>query len=440
MPRTKRGPGATQEDPPFKRGTTRRSSGSGERAPAANEDNPTLCDALGLPPRLPASTANIALMGTAGDDEDGHWRNDFEPEEHRRPRVTRPSTPLQTGNEEVEFGVAQPQEEGLGWSPIRDTARSRTGSAPPGFASRNALIALEVVDLIEEQHRARDKEKRVYARLPRLEESPKTYAEVAFFLTAIEEEGECAGLPDKLYKLAINQMSIMLATSYHRHAAIKFPGLSPTYARLVEAMVEPVAPRKPKSHLSKEIRTLEAGKMGVWPLREQLDRMYQTYFALFHRTRKVPVITERIVGGSYLRYLPEDLGAQVRDLASDSDLETLYASAKFAAARDGRRTTHPLLRVARGLSVVSGDVTGSLTVTGQLTARRDPAFADREPRAPAIAAAMEVNRAGASFTRKARDPQFLTVDERDFPIGTHGRRCPPHACAATVRPEDPVRF
>ena len=162
MPRTKRGPGATQEDPPSKRGgraTTRRTSGSGERAPAANEDDPVLRDALGPPPRLPDSVANIATMGTVGDDEDGHWRNDFEPEEHWRPRVTETSKPLQTGNEEVDFWVAQPQEDGLGLSLIRDAGRSRTGSAPPGFASRNALTALEVMNLLEERHRARDKEK-----------------------------------------------------------------------------------------------------------------------------------------------------------------------------------------------------------------------------------------------------------------------------------------
>ena len=169
MPRMKRGPGATQEDPPFKRGgraTTRRSSVSGERVPAINEDDPGLRDALGLPPRLPDSSANIAVVGTAGDDEDGHWRTDFEPEEHRRPRVREPSTLLQTGKEEVDFGVARQQEEGLGLSPITDTARSGTGSAAPGFASRNALTALEVVDLMEERHRDRNKEKRLYARLP----------------------------------------------------------------------------------------------------------------------------------------------------------------------------------------------------------------------------------------------------------------------------------
>ena len=108
------------------------------------------------------------MLGTAGDDEDGHWRTDFEPEEHRRPRITKPSTPLQTGNEEVDFGVARPQDEGFGLSPIRDTARSRTGSAPPGFAPRKALTTLEVVDLMDERHRARDKEQRLYARLLRL--------------------------------------------------------------------------------------------------------------------------------------------------------------------------------------------------------------------------------------------------------------------------------
>ena len=47
------------------------------------------------------------------------------------------------------------------------------------------------------------------------------------FLTAIEGEAERAGLPDKIYELAINQMSIILAASYRRPAASKFLGLPP---------------------------------------------------------------------------------------------------------------------------------------------------------------------------------------------------------------------
>ena len=190
------------------------------------------------------------------------------------------------------------QEDGLGLSPIRDTARSQTGSAPPGFAFRNALTALEVVELMEELHRAQDKEQRLYARRPRFEESRTTYAEVEPLLSAIEKEAERAGLPDKLYELAINQLSITLATRCRRLSATKFPGLPPTYERLVGAMVESVAPAKPENHLLKEIRTPEAGKMGIWPLREQLNRMHQrTYLALCRRTRNVPVITEQIIVG-----------------------------------------------------------------------------------------------------------------------------------------------
>ena len=77
------------------------------------------------------------------------------------------------------------------------------------------------------------------------------------FLTAIEGEAERTGLYDKLYKLATNEMSIALATIYRRISASKFPGLPPTYERLVEAMVESVAPGKPEGHLLKEIRPLE---------------------------------------------------------------------------------------------------------------------------------------------------------------------------------------
>ena len=138
-----------QEDLAAKRGggvTTRRTSGSSEIAPVVNKEDPVLRDALGLPPRFLNPTANITMMGTVGDDENAHWRSDFEPEDHRRPKVTEPSMLLQAGDEEMGFGVARPQEEGLGLSPIREAARSRTNSVPPGFTSRNSLTALEVVD------------------------------------------------------------------------------------------------------------------------------------------------------------------------------------------------------------------------------------------------------------------------------------------------------
>ena len=194
-------------------------------------------------------------------------------------------------------------------------------------------------------------------------------------------------------------------------------------------MVESVASGKPEGHLLKEIRALRAGKMKVWPLREQLDRMYQTHVALCRRTRKVPAITEQIAVGIYLRYLPEDLGAEVRDLASDTDLETLYT--KFAAAREYRRTAHPLLADARGLMGVSGDVTGLLTFTGELTGSRDPVLSDREPRAPAISAAMGVHRPGASFQEEDARPPVPDSRREGFP-DRHARptlyppRVPPH--------------
>ena len=66
-------------------------------------------------------------------------------------------------------------------------------------------------------------------------------------------------------------------------------------------MVESVAPGEPEGHLLKELKTLKAGNMGFWPLREHLDGIYQTYLALCRRTRKVPLLTEQIVVGIYLR-------------------------------------------------------------------------------------------------------------------------------------------
>ena len=82
MPRTKRGPGAVQEEPPSKRG------------------------------------GSVAAR-RSGDDGDAHWRTDFEPEEYKRPRITEPSSPLEAGNEEVDFEVERPREEGLRFLPSR---------------------------------------------------------------------------------------------------------------------------------------------------------------------------------------------------------------------------------------------------------------------------------------------------------------------------------
>lgn len=110
--------------------------------------------------------------------------------------------------------------------------------------------------------------------------------------------------------------------------------------------------------------------MGVCPLREQLNRMYQRSLALCRRTRTHPIVTEHTLVGIYFRYLPDELGAQVWDMASDTELETLYTAAKFAAARDDRRTTHPLPRNAQGASQGSGDIAELFAITGD--------FADAE--------------------------------------------------------------
>ena len=98
------------------------------------------------------ATANIATMGTGGDDADRHWRTDFEPEERRRPRITEPAAPRETPHGEVDYGgAALPLEEGIELSPIRDAARSartRAGSVPPGFPSDGAPTACGTLDLI----------------------------------------------------------------------------------------------------------------------------------------------------------------------------------------------------------------------------------------------------------------------------------------------------
>ena len=102
--------------------------------------------------------------------------------------------------------------------------------------------------------------------------------------------------------------------------------------------------------------------------------------------------------GTYLRHLPEELGAQVRDLAPDAELETLYTAAKFAVAREDRPTTHLLLRDMRGLPLSRGDAAGLLMFSGESDGSADSTFAARGPRAPAAHIAdRAVQRHGGGF-------------------------------------------
>ena len=211
-------------------------------------------------------------------------------------------------------------------------------------------------------------------------------------------------------------MSIILATSYHPLAATKFQGVPPTYQRVVEATVEHLGPGKPKGHRQKETKRLEAGKMGVCPIREQSDRRYQTYLALCRRTRKVPLITEPIVVGIYVRYLPEQLGVQVRELALDAQLETLYTADKVASARADRRSTHPLLRDMVGLPSPRGDAAGLLMISGESVGSGDPTFAARELRAAgAHTANRAAHRHGGGFYVDGTKPPASYRRHEGFP-------------------------
>ena len=75
-------------------------------------------------------------------------------------------------------------------------------------------------------------------------------------------------------------------------------------------------------------------------------------------------------------------------------------------------------------------MTGLSTVTGELTGSRDSAFADREPRAPAIPEAMNVNRPGASFHEESARPQVPDRRREGF----HDRHARPMISTPRVPP------
>ena len=113
----------------------------------------------------------------------------------------------------------------------------------------------------------------------------------------------------------------------------------------------------------------------------------------------------------------------MRNVASDADLEPLYTAAKFAAAREDRRTTHPLLRDARGLSLPGSDAAELLMISRESLRSSDPASASRELRAPAAHTAdRAAHRYGGDSTEAARGRLLLTDGVRAFVTDPPKRR------------------
>lgn len=67
----------------------------------------------------------------------------------RGPRQRSPAPTFNPCNEQIDFGVARRQQEGLGLSLVSGAPRSRAGQGPPGFVAPNARSPLQVVDLME---------------------------------------------------------------------------------------------------------------------------------------------------------------------------------------------------------------------------------------------------------------------------------------------------
>lgn len=113
--------------------------------------------------------------------------------------------------------------------------------------------------------------------------------------------------------------------------------------------------------------------------------MCQTSLALCPCTHKAPLTTTQTAVAIYLRYLPQDVGAQERDIAPDADLQTLDTAAQLAAASERQRTAYPLQRDARGPSGGGDHAAGLFAITGELVGSHDTNVPKRGQRAKALA-------------------------------------------------------
>lgn len=185
---------------------------------ARSRDDAYKRDALDLPPEARETRAHLALLETPGEDDASFWGPAPAFEGAHPPHVAKPTTPLQQGMEEVDEEDAMPRAGVFDLSPVRTPLRDRRGA--PSLA---AVRTLEVADLIEERQYESEKERRLFARLPKLDESPKTHAEVETFLATLESEADRAGATKRFYDFVLSQLSVAALASFTRCSRVSRP-------------------------------------------------------------------------------------------------------------------------------------------------------------------------------------------------------------------------
>ena len=225
-----------------------------------SRDDAHLRDASGLAPGPRDTRAHLASLATPGEDDAIFWGPDPASEGAHSPHVAEPTTPLQQRMEEVDEGNETPRGAVFDLSPVRPPVHNRRGA--PRLA---AATALDVADLMEERQYEREKERRLFARLPKLDESPKTYAEAETFLATLESDADRAGATTRFCDPALSQISVAVRANFLGRMETKFPDAPSTYKRLTDPMVESDAPGKPERYLLREVKMTNPGSFGILP-------------------------------------------------------------------------------------------------------------------------------------------------------------------------------
>ncbi|KAL8441404.1 hypothetical protein Emag_007203 [Eimeria magna] len=206
-------------------------------------------------------------------------------------------------------------------------------------------------------------------RLPRLDELPHDYKQLADFLDAIESYVANHGSPADLPELAMGQMSNSVQRLLRQFARTAYPGQPITFENMISAFIHTLVHGDPEAYVRKSLAQLDRFARSPTMLHVHLSDCYDTYLDLCRRFRVRPHLDPRLLVDTFLSHLPSSLRRRVEVLAG----------ADWAHIRDDIHRFARLVQQAERCTLPS-HVAATLARQGQRPPMRTPGAALRHPR------------------------------------------------------------
>ncbi|KAL8451525.1 hypothetical protein Emed_001974 [Eimeria media] len=200
------------------------------------------------------------------------------------------------------------------------STHERHGSPPPSHESRSRSRSRSRTRPLADSS-SRDSaitslawwRERLLDRLPRLEELPTDYKQLADFLGAIESYVADYGSPDDLPKIALRQISVSVQRLLRQYARTRYPDEPITFENMMSALVHTLVDEDPHEYFRKSTSQLNRFAYSPTLLHVHLCECYELYLDVCRHMRVRPIFTEGSLANILLPLLSRDIREFVED-------------------------------------------------------------------------------------------------------------------------------